>query len=619
MPKHIVSGETPLFSGSLPPQNALRRSLSARLLTAILLWAGGLLLFVSMTVVATWRLEERAGAIRQAGRLNDQVHRLTMAVVQHPGAPLPVQQVADTLKGLDSSQHAVCCTWWDEPASRQLEQVRRDTKALLQTAAKPDTAALLEQAERLHTGIDTYARLLEEQNTRSIGWLRSGRIGLMLLILLSAAVSFRLLRQVVLRPLGTLYQAMNQITHGRLGTRIAGPDSGDEFEAVADGFNRMADNLQEMYAHLEDKVAEKTAALSRQKSEWEMLYYVTSYLHKQSFGSEVEQAFLERMLRLSHSGGGGIFWQAEKGFAAACAIGLPEGLAERLPHTHTAEQESEAGNMVWMQGEEGDLVALVPIYALGGFQGWLALSKPTVPLLSAQNAGLMRLLCTQLGIARENAALTLLKQQNAVLEERSRIARSLHDSLAQSLSFINMRFQMLSKNKLLPDDKSVRDNIEMIRDGIQYCYEDVRELLDHFRAKPQYGNFAETVRSVIERSRKQAGIPVVLHISGGDCLLNSEQQTQALFILQEALSNIRKHADAQQAEVLLENGDGFTIIVRDDGQGFDPENHAEAEPGQHIGLSVMHERAEKIGAEISIRSRPGSGTEVRLHIPGDFS
>ena len=619
MPKHIVSGETPLFSGSLPPQNALRRSLSARLLTAILLWAGGLLLFVSMTVVATWRLEERAGAIRQAGRMNDQVHRLTMAAVQHPGAPLPVQQVADTFKGLDSRQHAVCCTWWDEPASRQLEQVRRDTEALLQTTAKPDTAALLEQAERLHTGIDAYARLLEEQNTRSIGWLRSGRIGLMLLILLSAAVSFRLLRQVVLRPLGTLYQAMNQITHGRLGTRIAGPNSGDEFEAVADGFNRMADNLQEMYAHLEDKVAEKTAALSRQKSEWEMLYYVTSYLHKQSFSGEVEQAFLERMLRLSHSGGGGIFWQAEKGFAAACAIGLPEGLAERLPHTHTAEQESEAGNMVWMQGEEGDLVALVPIYALGGFQGWLTLSKPTVPLLSAQNAGLMRLLCTQLGIARENAAMTLLKQQNAVLEERSRIARSLHDSLAQSLSFINMRFQMLSKNKLLPDDKSVRDNIEMIRDGIQYCYEDVRELLDHFRAKPQYGNFAETVRSVIERSRKQAGIPVVLHISGGDCLLNSEQQTQALFILQEALSNIRKHADAQQAEVLLENGDGFTIIVRDDGQGFDPENHAEAEPGQHIGLSVMHERAEKIGAEISIRSRPGSGTEVRLHIPGDFS
>ena len=619
MSKHIVSSETPLFSGSLPPQNALRRSLSARLLTAILLWAGGLLLFVSMTVVATWRLEERAGAIRQAGRLNDQVHRLTMAAVQHPGTPLPVQQVADTLKGLNSRQHAVCCSWWDEPASRQLEQVRRDTEAFLQTAAKPDTAALLEQAERLHTGIDTYARLLEEQNTRSIGWLRSGRIGLMLLILLSAAVSFRLLRQVVLRPLGTLYQAMNQITHGRLGTRIASPNSGDEFEAVADGFNRMADNLQEMYAHLEDKVAEKTAALSRQKSEWEMLYYVTSYLHKQSFSSEVEQAFLERMLRLSHSGGGGIFWQAEKGFAAACAIGLPEGLTERLPHTHTAEQESEVGNMVWMQGEEGDLVALVPIYALGRFQGWLALSKPTVPLLSAQNAGLMRLLCTQLGIARENAAMTLLKQQNAVLEERSRIARSLHDSLAQSLSFINMRFQMLSKNKLLPDDKSVRDNIEMIRDGIQYCYEDVRELLDHFRAKPQYGNFAETVRSVIERSRKQAGIPVVLHISGGDCLLNSEQQTQALFILQEALSNIRKHADAQQAEVLLENGDGFTMTVRDDGQGFDLESRAEAEPGQHIGLSVMHERAEKIGAEISIRSQPGSGTEVRLHIPGDFS
>ena len=71
--------------------------------------------------------------------------------------------------------------------------------------------------------------------------------------------------------------------------------------------------------------------------------------------------------------------------------------------------------------------------------------------------------------------------------------------------------------------------------------------------------------------------------------------------------------------MLLENGDGFTMTVRDDGRGFDPESRAKAEPGQHIGLSVMHERAEKIGAEISIRSQPGSGTEVRLHIPGDFS
>ena len=112
----------------------------------------------------------------------------------------------------------------------------------------------------------------------------------------------------------------------------------------------------------------------------------------------------------------------------------------------------------------------------------------------------MRLLCTQLGIARENAAMTLLKQQNAVLEERSRIARSLHDSLAQSLSFINMRFQMLSKNKLLPDDKSVRDNIEMIRDGIQYCYEDVRELLDQF---PRQTAIRQLRRNRAQRNRAQ--------------------------------------------------------------------------------------------------------------------
>ncbi|WP_225747838.1 histidine kinase [Eikenella sp. Marseille-P7795] len=617
MPKHIISDDVPPwpnppdpFSGSLPPQQALRRSLSARLRAAVWLLAGGLLLFVSLTGAVTWRLEERAAAIHQAARLNDRVHRLSVAV-REPGAALPVKEVETELARLADPQPGLCCNWWREPAAGRLSDVRARTAALLGLAGQADAAAFAGQAERLHRSIDAYAQVLEEQNARSIGWLRMGRIGLVLLIVLSAAVSFRLLRQGVLRPLGALYQAMSRLTQGCFDTRLALRPSGDEFEALADGFNRMAGNLQEMYAHLEDKVTEKTAALLRQKSEWEMLYYVTSYLHKQSFGSEVEQAFLERMLRLSDSVGGGLFWHTENGFAAACVHGLPEDVAAKLPGEPDAPEAGGAGEVVWMQAG-GEMLALVLVEALGGFRGWLALADPRS--LSARDVGLIRLLCTQLGIARENAAMVLLKQQNAVLEERNRIARSLHDSLAQSLSFINMRFQMLSKNKLLPDDKSVRDNIEMIRNGIQYCYEDVRELLDHFRAQPQYGNFAETVRSVIERSRRQSGIPVALHLAGGDWPLNSEQQTQALFILQEALSNIRKHAAATQAEVRLENADGFTMTVRDNGCGFDVAATAAA-PGQHIGLAVMRERAEKIGAQIGIASQPGGGTEVRLHIP----
>ncbi len=603
------------FSDGLTLKARGFRSLSAKLLSAIFIWAVCLLGFIGFTVLMTWRLEEGGVAINEAGRLNNKIYRLAasagLAEADAAGQVAAVRQALAALAAHRQRGHA--------DAAMQL--IRRETDAF--TAAAEQTAAgaapalpLIAQADALQQRIDEYAQMLEHENTRNIGLLRLVRIALAALILGSALACFVMLRQTVLRPLAVLYGAIGRITRGNLDTRLR-LQSRDEFEAVSDGFNQMAANLQDMYAHLEDKVAQKTAELSRQNYEWETLYHITSYLHTHDFGEEVQQDFLARMLTLADLRAGALFWRAGRHFY--------QGAAQQF------DEAKSAALLQWLAGQDGgdgrngadyaDLtagghafrVALFPVRSLGGLRGIMALQTNGREPAPADER-LIGLLCTQLGIAQENADLVELKRQHAVLEERNLMAQGLHDSLAQSLSFLNMRFQMLRKHKKLQDDPHVQENIAMIQEGVEYCYEDVRELLENFRTKPVQGLFAETVASVAARYRKQMGIALNLYIVSGELHLGGEQQLQVLFILQEALSNIRKHAAAHTVEVVLDDSGDFSMSVSDDGCGFDTANAAHQ---GHIGLAVMHERAEKIHADIRIDSRPGQGTRVLLTIPAD--
>ena len=87
-----------------------------------------------------------------------------------------------------------------------------------------------------------------------------------------------------------------------------------------------------------------------------------------------------------------------------------------------------------------------------------------------------------------------------------------------------------------------------------------------------------------------------------------------MHILQEALSNVRKHARASRVEVELARGPDYVFVVRDDGRGFDPALQ-QKDTGAHVGLSIMRERAARVGGSVSVRSRPGRGTEVELRVP----
>jgi two-component system nitrate/nitrite sensor histidine kinase NarX len=202
----------------------------------------------------------------------------------------------------------------------------------------------------------------------------------------------------------------------------------------------------------------------------------------------------------------------------------------------------------------------------------------------------------------------------AVSEERNFLAQELHDSIAQSLAFLNLETQMLAAALKRADMAEAQDLLNDIRKAVDESYENIRELLVHFRTRVKHEDIAVTIRQTLERFEAQTGIRTRFAASGTAVPLPPDRQLQVLHILQEALSNVRKHAAACAVEVSMQRNGVYEFCVSDDGAGFEPEA-VEDPAGRHMGLRIMRERAERIGAVVRIESEPGGGTRVTLVLP----
>jgi two-component system nitrate/nitrite sensor histidine kinase NarX len=202
------------------------------------------------------------------------------------------------------------------------------------------------------------------------------------------------------------------------------------------------------------------------------------------------------------------------------------------------------------------------------------------------------------------------------VQERGLVAQGLHDSLAQGLNFLNLQLQMLDAAVKRGDAEEIEEILPLLRAGVDESYQDVRELLTNFRSKLAQGDLQAAIEDTVDRFRRQTGIETELRFNQGQgAPLPPEQQLQVLFILQEALSNVRKHSEANRVEVAVDNGRDFSLLVADNGQGYDPGEVAERGES-HVGLHIMRERAARMRAMIKLESQPGAGTRVSLTLPG---
>lgn len=223
-----------------------------------------------------------------------------------------------------------------------------------------------------------------------------------------------------------------------------------------------------------------------------------------------------------------------------------------------------------------------------------------------------------LAVALENSLLHRQVQDAAVLEERERIAREMHDGLAQVLGYLNT--QVLALRKLLASGatQAALEQLAAMQESVRALYADVREAILGLRSSPGERRGIESIlREYLERYRSIAGFEIALEIAPEveTVHLARARQIQLLRIVQEALSNVRKHAGARRAMVALQRvGDALELRVSDDGIGFNLADRV-ATGWPRFGLQTMRERAEAIGGEFTLESTPGAGSTVLVRVP----
>ena len=208
-------------------------------------------------------------------------------------------------------------------------------------------------------------------------------------------------------------------------------------------------------------------------------------------------------------------------------------------------------------------------------------------------------------------------EREAIIEERRRIAREIHDGVAQSLSYLNLKTKSATDSVSSQDTVQAITELNSIREVVQDTYEDIRESIDQLSTEIRSVSLLTALRNYIREFGSNNGINTKFDAPKAFTRLSPVAELQLLRITQEALTNVRRHAVASEIVVKLENTNAAVeMTIRDNGQGFNLSDLEKFPPGYH-GLNIIRERAEGLGGSVNISTAPGEGTEIRISLPSD--
>ncbi|MEI8306355.1 MAG: GAF domain-containing protein [Chloroflexales bacterium] len=256
----------------------------------------------------------------------------------------------------------------------------------------------------------------------------------------------------------------------------------------------------------------------------------------------------------------------------------------------------------------------VPIIANGHTLGLLNLESPQPTGFSDEDVAILETVADVLAGTLENARLYRRAQAAAVLEERNRLARELHDSVSQQLFSMTLTAQA-ARAQVEKNPQRAAAQLERLQETATAALAEMRALI--FQLRPpalRDQGLAAALQQHAQALSRREGLAIALSVVGDDRMARGLEQP--LFrIVQEALNNVVKHADARTVTVSLEFGSERVLVrVADDGHGFDPQATPSGQ-GRHLGMISMRERATEIGGTMELRSRIGGGTEVIVAVP----
>ncbi|MDR7404416.1 MAG: GAF domain-containing sensor histidine kinase [Armatimonadota bacterium] len=296
---------------------------------------------------------------------------------------------------------------------------------------------------------------------------------------------------------------------------------------------------------------------------------------------------------------------ASRGIGGQAALGL-------LPGLLAASTQGQVHTLSAPPGSQ-EVAACVPLTVdgktIGAVAFGLAADGPTAPdrlaAVSAQMAAAVQMVRTAHRIA-----------DIGIVEERRRIARELHDGVAQTLADALLQTDLVALT-LSGGDRTATDLADL-RGLLERAMRELREYMSDLRRQPDVGSELPAALEALGREfQRQTGIATAVETTGETSRLPSAVRHAILAIVRQALTNVRTHARATAVQIRARvDDDGCTASVTDNGIGFDVAAYRAQPPGRrHLGLVSMEERAALVGGRLDVESAPGRGTTVTVRVP----
>jgi nitrate/nitrite-specific signal transduction histidine kinase len=429
----------------------------------------------------------------------------------------------------------------------------------------------LDQVDDFVADIDQLVLNIQQWSEQKISWLRALQ-GTLLALTVTSAIAFSLLILLrFIRPMVSLHTVISHIQRGQLETRSTYTKA-DEFGDLSTAINGLANDLIEA----NQKLSERLDASNKELA--------------------VNYNALEFLFRLSQS----------------LAVKDPNLDLLKMQTRDELALQFETENIHWLADHNGCIHDKAGCFIAGNDVQFSLAYCSDVQLKNWQKYT-MTTICELF----ENTNQMLLSQYNsnriALMNERNSLARELHDSLAQSLSFLKMQVSRWQKLQQRKEYDALDKVVLEIKEGLADSYQSLRELLVTFRTQLDQPGLVPALETAIDIINRSNNIVIDLNCDPTwPEKLAAFQEINCLHIVREALTNVAKHSEAKHAQVNLSGLDNNLIIdIMDDGIGFDTSTRKES----HYGLEIMQERANELNGDIIFSKRDSGGMSISLHFP----
>lgn len=607
--------------------NWLKRSLIARggvAMASITLIA---LLNIFASVIVADRAQGDAAAINVAGSLRLHATRLGYLLQKDPAAvsqPQLQQQAAMISSKMHSNDLARVLQYHRKDEVRALHDQLVSTwhnqiepafydSSLSRMAIRTYYDSYLDS---LVNNADQLVELLQNESEAKIRLLLAIQGGSMVLTIIVIVMVLYRLNSSIVMPLRGLVDAAGRIRQRDFSVTLE-HERDDELGQLADAFNRMSEELNLMYRDLEQKVTDQTAELIRSNRSLQLMYNAARTLSMSPYSTVTLRDITKELIRTTGVRHVSLCLDNKKGDDTFDPLFFrQQDLDERCANSNCDDCYANALVQADSSADIDTDDPSFPVRINRSRYGILFVEPQPGQLLAPWQVDLFTAISDTIATAVSLEKKAENESRLMLAEERAAIARDLHDSLAQSLSYLKFqvsRWQMLQARAA--DENQLAEVVNDIREGLNGAYKQLRELLATFRLKISDPGLEPALKGTVAEFSQRGGLDIALDYGLRQTRLTPNEEIHVLQIIREALSNITKHAQATHVWIELTRTGEHTIhvCVDDDGIGLPPDT----EKQHHYGLSIMKERAGYLNAKLQLGRSPRGGTRVCLEYQTD--